>query len=355
MFNNLYLAFLSAFLASFLITPLVIIFAKKYELTDDAKKRAHPANTHQGIIPRAGGAGIFLTISLVTFFFIPINKIIFFTLIGALFLTVIGILDDKYDIPPSIRLIINLASAIIVVASGIGIPYFKLPFVGIIDLDKTFFTLSFMGKSLWWFADLLAIVWLAAMMNFINWSKGVDGQLPGFVSVSSFFLGILAMRFSAHDISKESVATLSFIVSGAFLGFLPFNFYPQKIMPGYSGGTLAGFFLGVISLLSWGKVGTLAMCLAIPLTDAGYTIIRRISKGQSPLKGDSFHLHHRLLSIGWGKRRISIFYILLSFIYGLVALYFSGSQKIIALFITILLLGMFFYLIDHIRQNHPKK
>ena len=81
---------------------------------------------------------------------------------------------------------------------------------------------------------------------------------------------MLAFRFTAHDISTLAVAVLSFIVAAAFLGFLPWNFYPQKIMPGYSGGALAGFFLGVLSILSWGKIGTMILVLSVPLVDALY-------------------------------------------------------------------------------------
>ena len=140
------LAFTSAFLCTILATPHVISLAKRLGLTDDAEKRVHPAQTHHGVIPRAGGAGIFFGIALTTFFFIPLNKIIFFTLVGAFLLTLIGLLDDKYDLPPSWRLIVNLLAASLVVASGLGIPYFQLPFVGVIDLDKTLFTIDFFGK-----------------------------------------------------------------------------------------------------------------------------------------------------------------------------------------------------------------
>ena len=156
-------------------------------------------------------------------------------------------------------------------------------------------------------ADIIGVIWLAAMMNMVSWSKGLDGQLPGFVGITAFFLGLLAHRFTAHDISAQSVMVLSFIVAGAYIGFMPFNFYPQKIMPGYGGGSLAGFLLGILSILSFGKVGTAILILAIPLIDANYTIIRRIAAGNSPFKGDRGHFHHRLMDIGWGRRRIAIF------------------------------------------------
>ena len=120
----------------------------------------------------------------------------------------------------------------------------------------------------------------------------MDGQLPGFVGIAALFLGILANRFVGHDVSAQTVMTFAFIVGGAFIGFLPYNFFPQKIMPGYGGGALAGFLLGVLSILSFGKFGTAFLILAIPMLDAGYTIMRRIKNKKSPLKqtGDTYIL-----------------------------------------------------------------
>jgi UDP-N-acetylmuramyl pentapeptide phosphotransferase/UDP-N-acetylglucosamine-1-phosphate transferase len=57
-------------------------------------------------------------------------------------------------------------------------------------------------------------------------------------------------------------------------------------MPGYSGGAMAGFLLGILSILSFGKVGTAVLVLTIPITDAAYTILRRIQHRQSPFKAD---------------------------------------------------------------------
>ena len=57
------------------IIPWVIRFAKHFHLVDDPKKRRHPAHTHTGIIPRAGGLAIFLVISIISFFYLPLNKL----------------------------------------------------------------------------------------------------------------------------------------------------------------------------------------------------------------------------------------------------------------------------------------
>jgi len=135
------------------------------------------------------------------------------------------------------------------------------------------------------------------------------------------------------------------------LGFLPHNFYPQKIMPGYGGGALAGFLLGILSILSFGKLGTAVLILSIPLIDACYTMFRRLKKRQSPFRADWGHFHHRLMEIGWGKRRIAIFYWLISLILGIASLFLEGIEKLIAFILIGVLLLVFVFIIDEMKKQ----
>ena len=79
---NFFLPFISALILTTIATPVVIHLAKHYHLVDDPKARYHPAHTHKGIIPRAGGAALFFGIALATLFFVPMNKVIAGTLLG---------------------------------------------------------------------------------------------------------------------------------------------------------------------------------------------------------------------------------------------------------------------------------
>ena len=217
-------AFLFALSISYFLTPYTIVLAKKYGLVTDKTKRSHPAHTHSGIIPRAGGVPVFIAICLVTFIFIPLNKIMVGVLLSSLLLIIMGLLDDYYDLSPYLRFGANILISILVIMFGLGIPYISNPFGGVIPLDQVRLTFDLFGKhSILLYADILAVLWLSWTMNMINWSKGVDGQLPGFVGIAAVFLGFLAQRFVMHDVSTTSVMLFSFIVGGAFLGFLPFN------------------------------------------------------------------------------------------------------------------------------------
>lgn len=334
-----------AFIFAFILTIPTIFLAKKLKLTTDSRTRYHPAHTHKGIIPRAGGLPIYVSILLTTLIFLPVNKILVGILFASFLLLILGLLDDRGDISPYLRFLGNLLISGIVIGFGLGIPYISNPFGDVIRLDIWQVPVNFFGEhTIWILADFLAIIWLTWTTNMVNWSKGVDGQLPGFVAITAIFLGILSQRFTVHDINIQSVAVFSFIVAGAYLGFLPFNFYPQKIMPGYGGGALAGFLLGILSILSFGKIGTAVLILSVPMIDAVYTILRRFKQKKSIFRADWGHFHHRLLEIGWGKRRIAVFYWLISLILGISSLFLKGLEKLIA-FATIGLVLLIFILI----------
>ncbi len=345
-----------AFSISFLLTIPTIYLAKKFNLVTDRTKRYHPAHTHEGIIPRGGGIPIYLAIFISSLLFLEINKIVFGILLASFLLVVVGVIDDYYDVSPYIRFVANLFISALVICFGLGIPYLSNPFGGIIHLDTWQITLNFLGThQILVIADILAIIWLTWTTNMVNWSKGIDGQLPGFVSITALFLGFISQRFTSHDISVQNVTFLSFIVAGSYLGFLPFNFYPQKIMPGYGGGALAGFLLGILSILSFGKLGTAILILAVPMIDASYTIFRRIKNRRSPFRADWGHFHHKLLEIGWGKRKIAIFYWSVSLMLGILSLFLKGLGKMIAFLLVGIILLVFIFQIETIKKERDGK
>jgi len=331
---------LVAFIITYLTTPLVIKWALKFGLVTDSEKSKHPAHTHQGVLPRAGGLPIFLGVLVALLPFLA-NQIVLFIVLGGVLVVLVGLLDDRYNLSPYLRFVTNILVALIAVLGGIGIPFITNPFNGALHLDQFQITLNFFNQTyqLLWLSDIVAVLWIAWCMNMINWSKGVDGQLPGFVLITAFFLGLLSLRFSRHDISKEIVTLMCFITAGAYLGFLPWNFYPQKILPGYAAGSLAGYLLGVLSILSWGKLGTMLLLLALPLTDAAIVMIRRILQKRSPFKGDRQHFHHTLLELGWSRRRIAVFYWLVSLIVGFLTLFMNSEKKFYALLLLVAILG----------------
>jgi UDP-GlcNAc:undecaprenyl-phosphate/decaprenyl-phosphate GlcNAc-1-phosphate transferase len=326
-----YLApFMSAVVAAFGLSALVrYVYIKRGWVDNPADKKQRKV-VHTYPVPRGGGLAIFGAILLVGAFFLDVDKHLAGILLGAGILALMGFLDDVADINPYLRLLGGLLAALAVVGVGIGIAYITNPFgEGVIHLSHPQVVLDFLGRTrtIWILADALALVWIVWCMNMINWSKGLDGQLPGVVVIAAIVIGLLSLRFG-EDVTQWSVTVLSAITAGAFLGFLPWNWFPQKMMPGYGGGTLGGYFLAVLSILSGAKLATLILALAVPMLDAIFVIARRISQGKSPVWGDDGHLHHRLLKVGWGKRRIALFYWGVTLITGLLALQLNAREKV---------------------------
>jgi UDP-GlcNAc:undecaprenyl-phosphate/decaprenyl-phosphate GlcNAc-1-phosphate transferase len=333
--------FLIATLVAYLTTPLVIKLANKIGIIDDPKKSNHPKVIHTYPTPRGGGLAVFLGILTASLIFLPVDRHLVAILVGCFLITVLGLLDDKYNINPYVRIIGQCAIACIPILSGIGASYLTNPLGGITNLSHpqiTFFLLGEM-RSIWILSDLFTVFWIVLFMNILNLgAKGVDGQLPGVVVVAALCIAFLSLKYSA-DITQWPIIILALITAGAYLGFLPWNFYPQKIMPSYSGSTLAGYILAILSILSTAKVGTLIVVLGIPLVDTGYVIVRRILSGKSPVWGDRGHLHHRLYDAGFTKKQIALIYWLGTALLGTLALTLNAKSKLYTIIGIILLLG----------------
>jgi UDP-GlcNAc:undecaprenyl-phosphate GlcNAc-1-phosphate transferase len=351
--NNLFIfPWIVSTVVAFLTTPIVIKFSEKLGIVDDPKKTNHPKVIHTVPTPRGGGIPIFLALLVSTLIFLPIDKHIIGILIGALILAVMGYLDDRYNLNPYLRLILGFIAVMAPIASGIGISFITNPFGGIIDLSQPQITINLFGQhTIWLISDLFALIWVTFLMNMVNMgAKGVDGQLSGVTVISALTVALLSLKYSA-DITQWPVIILAGITTGAYLGFLPWHVFPQKIMPGYGGSTLAGYLLGVLSILATAKVGILLVVLGIPLIDTGYTIVRRILSGKSPVWGDRGHLHHRLLDIGFTKKQVAISYWGVTALLGFLALNLNTTSKIYTMIgIAIALGGLIIWL-----THQPKK
>lgn len=350
-----YLLTLFPFFAAFLITTcataILLPIITKLGIIDDPKKHKHPAILHTKPIPRAGGIPIFIGITIASLFFLPFTNITITILIAGFLALIVGVLDDKMDISPYVRFGVNIICAVLIVMAGVSIPFITNPFGGILHLDTYIFPLlPFINLG-----NIAAIIWIVWVTNMINWSTGVDGQMPGVVAISAVVIGILSLRFILDDPNTLTAAALSFILAGSATGFLLFNFYPAKIFPGY-GATSLYMLLAVVSILSGVKLATAAIVMAIPFIDGTFTIVRRIANGHSPFWHDNKHLHHLLLRAGFGQRSIALFYWTVSAIFGLVSLSLSSRGKLFAMtMIVIVVLGIILTLQIGLRKTHEKK
>ena len=304
-----------AALASYLISQIVCKYGKKLQILDDPKSHKHPKVVHTTTVPRGGGIPISLTVIFLLALFGGLNQQTLGIIAGITILAVTGYIDDRFEekFSPYFRLVLNIVAACCVVFSGISIWYITNPFGGVIHFD-------------FWVSAGLAIFWLVWMQNIVGWSSGVDGQLPGFVIIAALTMALLGTRFGEGQ-NQNLMLILALATAGAYLGFLPWNWFPQKMLPGYGGKSLAGFLLGTLAILSSAKVGAMLLVLGIPVLDAVRVIIKRISEGRSPVWGGREHFHHYLLDLGWGKRRIAVFYWVVSGILAILSLYLNSGAK----------------------------
>src|ERR1035437_10288869 len=336
-FNIKIFSFIIAFLATAIATPISLIFLKKFNIVDDPKVHKQPAMLHKIPIPRGGGIPLFIGVLVACVFFLPFTKVIIATLVAAFFSLLIGVIDDKYDLSPYLRFAVNILCAIFVVVMGANVPFITNPLGGILNFSHL--QLPFLnGTVINFAAELVAVLWIVWVMNMLNWSKGVDGQMPGIVAISAVFIGILSLRFGIFDDFSQISTTLSFIIAGSALGFLIYNFHPAKIFPGY-GATAIYLMLAVVSILSSAKLATAILVMGVPLADGAFTIGRRILSGKSPFWHDKKHLHHILLGLGFGQRRIALFYWAISAILGALSLVLSSKGKLFAIIMLVILAG----------------
>ena len=125
--------------------------------------------------------------------FLPMTKVIVAMLIASFVSLLVGVLDDKYDISPYLRFLVNIGCAVFVVYLGANIPFITNPLGGILFLNHV--QLPFwQGTTVTFLADLIAVLWIVWVMNMLNWSKGVDGQMPGIVAISAIIIGVLSLK-----------------------------------------------------------------------------------------------------------------------------------------------------------------
>lgn len=360
MWGDIAIAFLLAFITSFVITPYTIRLAKKVGAIDIPEKR----RINDTPIPRLGGLAVivgFLVSSLYLIIAMHIEKKIilqgqeqyYLKLIGFLLgIVVLGIfcyIDDVKGLPATIKLIGQVIAAIIVVAFGIRINETNIDFI-----DNIL-------KSNEIFVYILTIGWIIGITNAINLIDGLDGLSSGITLISCLSLVII---FSLNN-SPIIAIVLTTALAGAIVGFLPYNFNPAKTFIGDTGAQFLGFSLAIISILGIAKTYTAIVLvaplivLALPICDTLFAIIRRVIKGKS-LKAifspDTGHLHHKLMKKGYTQKQAVLILYAISATLGMFAIILleSGIWKAISFALMIIAICAIGYK-DIIKVIEPKK
>lgn len=334
-----FISFILSFGLSLVLTYAVGKLALKKGVVDmpDGGRKKHSKPT-----PLLGGVSIYgslvVTICFLLFFdgallggFFSI-KHVFGLLLAAGILVIGGVVDDIKDLRPWQQFFFPVCAVLVIVASGIGIDYITNPFGETFDLTLYKIELFSFNAIPYYFvilADIFALIWLLGTIYTTKILDGVDGLVGGLTVIASISIFVLSMD---ERVLQPETALISLVVAGSFLGFLVFNFHPAKIFLGEAGSTLAGFLVGVLAILSGGKLATALLILSIPIVDLAFVIIERLVNGQSPFKtADTKHLHFRLRELGLSVRKTVLLMYSCAIILGYVALKIEGKAKVITL------------------------
>lgn len=292
--NLIYIiAFVIAFAIACFTTPLSRKFAYKVGAIDMPKARG----MHTKPMPLAGGLSIVLGFIITVALIAPSIKNLeikhlFGLILGGAVITIVGLLDDIYDLPAKLKLFFQILAALIVIFTGTTIQAISWPWAphGVILLGS--------------FSNVITIVWIIGVTNAVNLIDGLDGLATGVSSIAA-----LCLMFISILHGESTAILLTAALAGSCLGFLPHNFSPATIYMGDTGSTFLGFTLSVISIQGLIKSYTAitiiiaVLILGLPIFDTFFAILRRIANGKPVMQADRGHLHHRLVDRGYSHKR----------------------------------------------------
>jgi UDP-GlcNAc:undecaprenyl-phosphate/decaprenyl-phosphate GlcNAc-1-phosphate transferase len=209
---------------------------------------------------------------------------------GACLITLVGAIDDVRPLVPLVKLLGQIAAAVIAVKAGAVVTDATIPFAGTLQLPNT--------------GGILTVIWLVGLMNVVNFSDGVDGLAAGLCTIDGIAFSVIAF-----DLHVSGAGVLAALTAGAALGFLFHNFYPASVFMGDSGANLLGYMLGVVAVVGSIKTGAVVtlvvplILLAVPFLDTGFVVAKRLKYRRRPWSADANHFHHRMARMGYSQRR----------------------------------------------------
>ena len=281
-------ALLIAAVITFALTPVAMRAAWRLGVVD----RPGGRRIHDRPIPLLGGVAIFLGILVAVLPNLDVDRRYASILIGAGLICLLGVVDDRFGIPPLPKLLGQIACAAIPVATGMTIDSITIPLIE--PSTVSFGVLAYP----------LTIIFIVAVANVVNLADGMDGLAAGVCGISALTFAILAL-----SLGRISAGVMAAAVAGACLGFLPWNFNPAKVFMGDSGALVLGFLLACVSVQGVMKTAAALslvfplVVLLVPILDTSFVILKRLKSGQSIASADKNHFHHRLLRVGYTQRQ----------------------------------------------------
>ncbi|HOH60705.1 MAG TPA: MraY family glycosyltransferase [Candidatus Cloacimonadota bacterium] len=338
------LASLLIFALTLLLVPLNIRFSIRHGiLALPSERRIHKQST-----ALAGGLSFALPIIMMQLLFAlfirekELSRLFLELSVVSSAALAFGLLDDRFESPARYKLLWQMLLGIVMYAIGYRVQFLTNPL-------GTHFILG-------WLSFPVTVLWYLIVINAINLIDGMDGLATGISAITSLVL--LTMGILEGSIL---VISLSVFLFAGLLAFLRFNFHPARIFLGETGTQFIALNIAAISTTGASQfkgITSLTLiiplaALAIPLLDVVLAIFRRMGKGNFA-KADKAHIHHTMLEYGLSQRTVSIIVYFVTFLFGLIAIGFSLTDKKILFSILMLLLALV-VIVSYILMRMEKK
>ncbi|HEX2016571.1 MAG TPA: MraY family glycosyltransferase [Solirubrobacteraceae bacterium] len=293
-------AFLTAAAVSLALTPLTARLARRVGAIDDPRDRGLSVRS----APLLGGLAIMAGALVAGLLWLPSTRLWHGVLGAAAIITLVGALDDRFDLPAGVKLGGQVLAAGVAVHYGIVVNHITLPFVGVLDFPRT--------------GTAVSLVALVGLMNIVNFSDGVDGLTAGVCVIIASTMAVIAFDVARHESALHNHGTLGAgvlagIIAGGSLGFLFHNFPPAKSFMGDSGSNLLGLLMGAVTIEGAVKTQIVVsfavplILLAVPFMDTTFVVLKRLKYRRPIHKADAEHFHHRMARIGFSQRRTVVY------------------------------------------------
>lgn len=317
-----WIAFFIALFLTYFITPLVRKLAFKYGAVAVPRDR----DVHKEPLPRWGGlamvASFLVTLAIIYAYVLLRNhlhgrevpwdihqhKQFIGIVVAVLLITVVGAIDDKFEVSAIWQTIALVGAGWILAYSGARIEGITNPFYSPTHMVKGYDPHTFVQFP-GWFSYLGTIIWVFGVAKTVDFIDGLDGLAAGVCAISAATLALLSAQTSGSH-GQYEVTIMAATIVGICVGFLRYNFNPATIIMG----TVGAQFLG-LSLASMAVIGTIKiaatvsvflplMILGIPIFDGIRVVATRIIK-RTPayLPDKTSHFHHILLNKGLSQKR----------------------------------------------------
>jgi UDP-GlcNAc:undecaprenyl-phosphate/decaprenyl-phosphate GlcNAc-1-phosphate transferase len=310
-----WLAVVFTFLLALAVTWRFIPTVRKFALRVGWADQPNARRLNREPLPNAGGLAIYtgvIAAMVLASLLRPIevqNVLIqvLTILLGGSILVLVGFIDDQFGLPSSVRMLVQVLTALLLVANGIIIQITGTPFNSTLSI-------------------LVTLVWVVGITNAINLMDGMDGLVGGI----GFITAMSLLAVSAQFPNRAAATLVLGALGGAALGFLRHNFHPSRIIMGDAGAYFFGYVLAATAILGKLQGSTIfalvppVLFLLLPVLDTTQVIIRRLMAGKNPMNTPGKdHLHHRLLAWGLSQRHAAFTLWSIALVSNLFAMHFQ--------------------------------